>query len=237
MKNYKILENRPELTKEQVMLGMDFSLVQAKMANPSMLTIHKVFSLKTFVITGLTSIIIITGTFIYNGYSKSKIANEGKRFASSGKASDNIKSSINAPETKTDAPKPSKSKSHHLKPIQAEDKEKRKAREEAFIKSIEESLKLIESYRQRVIDGESMSDLAKKYSEDTGSAPNGGRYDDVDPSNLVQEFMDVSLSLKPGEISQVFKTQYGFHFMQLIERKGKLISFRHILVVPKVPPK
>jgi parvulin-like peptidyl-prolyl isomerase len=239
IKNYKILENRPELTKEQVMLGMNFSSIQAKISNPSMMSVHKVFPLKTIIITGITSIIIISGTFTYNKYANSKTGNAATSVTNSAKTSNNIASETNTPKTpeiKKEAPKPIKNKTAHVKQVQPEDEEKRKAKEEAFIKSIAESLKLIESYRQRVIDGESMSDLAKQYSEDPGSAKNGGRYDDVDPNQLVPEFRDVALSLKPNEISIVFKTQYGFHFMQLIEHKGKLISFRHILVIPKVPP-
>jgi peptidyl-prolyl cis-trans isomerase SurA len=99
--------------------------------------------------------------------------------------------------------------------------------------SKKESLKLIESYRQRVLKGESMSDMAKKYSEDPGSSQNGGRYDSIAIGMMVPEFEKVAFSLKPNEISKVFLTKYGYHFVQLIARKGDLIDFRHILVIPK----
>ena len=99
--------------------------------------------------------------------------------------------------------------------------------------SKKESLKLIGSYRERVINGESMSDLAKKYSEDPGSAPNGGRYDSIAKGQLVPEFENAVFKLKPNEISPVFQTQYGYHFVQLIARKGDIVDFRHILVIPK----
>ena len=235
-KNYKIIENRPELTKEEVLLGMNFSIVHAKISNPSLVSAHKVFTLKTVIYTGLTSIIIITGTFIYNKSSNAKKVQETIKENGLGKATPSI-SNINKVQsnskTKTSAKKTNTNKTKYVKQVQTENDSVKEAKIEAFKKSMEQSLKLIESYRQLVIQGEAMSDLAIKYSEDPSSAKNGGRYDDVDPLNLVPEFMDVALSLKPNEISKVFKTQYGYHFMQLIERKGTLLSFRHILVIPK----
>ncbi len=90
--------------------------------------------------------------------------------------------------------------------------------------------KLAEYYRQRVIRGESMSSLAKLYSEDPGSASNGGQYDNVVKGMMVPEFEKVAFSLKTNEISEVFETPYGFHFIQLISRKGDTLSLRHILI-------
>ena len=99
--------------------------------------------------------------------------------------------------------------------------------------SKKEALTLIESYRQRVIKGESMSTLASLYSEDPGSAKNGGRYDSIVRGIMVPEFEKVAFSLKPNEISEVFETKYGFHFIQLVARKGEVVDVRHILVIPK----
>ncbi|MBK8368956.1 MAG: peptidylprolyl isomerase [Bacteroidetes bacterium] len=90
--------------------------------------------------------------------------------------------------------------------------------------------KLCEYYRQRVLRGESMASIAKLYSEDPGSAPNGGQYDGIVKGVMVTEFENVAFSLKPGEISEVFETQYGFHFIQLISRKGDTLSLRHLLI-------
>ena len=78
-----------------------------------------------------------------------------------------------------------------------------------------------------------MSDIAIKYSEDPGSAPNGGRYDSIAKGQLVPEFENAVFKLKPNEISPVFKTQYGYHFVQLIAKKGDIVDFRHVLVIPK----
>lgn len=90
--------------------------------------------------------------------------------------------------------------------------------------------KLAEYYRQRVIRGESMASIAKLYSEDPGSAANGGRYDGITKGMMVPEFEKVAFSLKPNEISEVFETEYGFHFIQLISRKENTISLRHVLI-------
>lgn len=53
---------------------------------------------------------------------------------------------------------------------------------------------------------------------------------------MVPEFDAVALSLKEGEVSQVFKTQYGWHFMQLVERRGEQYNARHVLMRPQVSP-
>ncbi len=91
--------------------------------------------------------------------------------------------------------------------------------------------KLCEYYRQRVLKGESMASIATLYSEDPGSAPNGGQYKKVVKGMMVPEFENVAFSLKPGEISEVFATQYGFHFIQLISRKGDVLDLRHLLIM------
>lgn len=90
--------------------------------------------------------------------------------------------------------------------------------------------KLAEYYRQRVLRGESMSSIAKLYSEDPGSANNGGLYNNIVPGMMVPEFDKVAFNLKSNEISEVFQTQFGFHFIQLISRKGNSICFRHLLI-------
>ncbi len=91
--------------------------------------------------------------------------------------------------------------------------------------------KLCEYYRQRVLRGESMASIAKLYSEDPGSAQNGGQYNGIKMGMMVPEFEKVAFSLtKPGEISEVFETEFGFHFIQLISRKGDVLSLRHLLI-------
>lgn len=90
--------------------------------------------------------------------------------------------------------------------------------------------KLAEYYRQRVLRGESMASIAKLYSEDPGSAPNGGLYNNIVRGQMVPEFEAVAFKLKPGEVSEVFETQYGFHFIQLISNKNEVLNLRHLLI-------
>lgn len=92
----------------------------------------------------------------------------------------------------------------------------------------------LETYRKRVLNGENMSVLAALYSEDPGSAKNGGKYENVSRGMMVPEFEAVAFKLKPGEVSEVFETAYGYHFIQLIARKGELVDLRHILIIPKI---
>jgi peptidyl-prolyl cis-trans isomerase SurA len=91
----------------------------------------------------------------------------------------------------------------------------------------------LEGIRLRVIKGESMATLAEQYSEDPGSAKNGGLYVNMQRGVLVPEFEAVAFSLKPGQISDVFETQYGFHFIQLVSSHDGMVDLRHILVVPR----
>ena len=101
-------------------------------------------------------------------------------------------------------------------------------------KAKKEAKEKLEGYRQLVITGKkSMAAIAELYSEDPGSAKNGGEYDNITRGQFVPEFEKAAFSLKPGEISEVFETQYGFHFVQLIAMRGDTIDVRHVLVIPK----
>lgn len=94
---------------------------------------------------------------------------------------------------------------------------------------------LAELYRQRVVSGESsISLLARLYSEDPGSAKDGGLISNVYRGQMTPEFEAVAFRLKSGELSNVFETPYGFHFMQLVARKGDLLDLRHVLIIPKM---
>jgi peptidyl-prolyl cis-trans isomerase SurA len=100
-------------------------------------------------------------------------------------------------------------------------------------KSKEEAKERIEGYRQKVLKGESMALIAALYSEDPGSASNGGRYDNIEKGQFVPEFEAVAFNLMPGEVSEVFETIYGYHFVQLVARRGKVVDVRHVLIIPK----
>lgn len=103
--------------------------------------------------------------------------------------------------------------------------------EEAKVEAKEQ----LESYRQRVLKGESsMSTLARLYSEDPGSAKDGGFYANVARGVMDPAFEAVAFRLKNGEVSNVFETTYGYHFIELVQRKGELLDLRHILIIPKM---
>ena len=93
----------------------------------------------------------------------------------------------------------------------------------------------LREFTDRVNSGESFSTLAIMYSED-GSAPNGGELGFNGRANWVPEFANMAFSLNdPKKVSNIVETEYGFHILQLIERRGDLINVRHILMKPKVP--
>lgn len=93
----------------------------------------------------------------------------------------------------------------------------------------------IEEYRESVQKGEKeICIVAMLYSEDPGSAKDCGELGLVSLGTMVPEFDAVAMSLKDGEVSQVFKTQYGYHFMQMVERRGEYYNARHVLMRPQV---
>ena len=93
----------------------------------------------------------------------------------------------------------------------------------------------LRDFTNRVNAGESFSTLAIMYSED-GSAQNGGEMGFSGRAQWVPEFANMAFSLNdPKKVSNIVETEYGFHIIQLIERRGDLINVRHILMRPKVP--
>jgi peptidyl-prolyl cis-trans isomerase SurA len=91
-----------------------------------------------------------------------------------------------------------------------------------------------EELRKRVIKGEDFAVLARLYSQDPVSAANGGDLGFNDRQQFVKEFTAVAFKLKAGEISPVFESDFGFHFLQVIERRGEQVHVRHILITPVV---
>ena len=87
--------------------------------------------------------------------------------------------------------------------------------------------------RERIIAGEKFSTLARIYSEDPGSARRGGELGMASKSIYVPAFADMAMSLKPGIISQIVETEYGFHIMEVIEKNGDMVNVRHILLKPQ----
>lgn len=92
----------------------------------------------------------------------------------------------------------------------------------------------IEGLRDRVKKGEDFANLARIYSQDPASAVEGGDLGFQDRNTFVKEFTAMAFKLKAGEVSPVFETEYGFHFLQVIERRGEQVHVRHILIIPQI---
>ncbi|MCP4042139.1 MAG: molecular chaperone SurA, partial [Gammaproteobacteria bacterium] len=77
----------------------------------------------------------------------------------------------------------------------------------------------LEQLRQRIEGGDKFEELARSHSVDSGSAVNGGDLGWVNPGDVVPSFENMMNQLKPGEISVPFKSAFGWHLMQVIERR------------------
>ena len=102
--------------------------------------------------------------------------------------------------------------------------------------AITETKKKLEKLKSRVSKGESFGTLAILYSEDPGSSRNGGLYTSIKRGMFVKEFEAVMFSLEEREVSDIFKTEYGYHIAVLEERREEEVDVRHILMSPKISP-
>lgn len=89
------------------------------------------------------------------------------------------------------------------------------------------------SLRERIINGEKFSTLARIYSEDPGSARKGGELGMASKSIFWPAFSDAAMALRPGTISQIVETPDGFHIIEVIEKNGDMFNARHILIKPQ----
>lgn len=88
--------------------------------------------------------------------------------------------------------------------------------------------------RKRIADGgEKFADLARRYSEDPGSRPRGGSLGSFGRGMMVPKFEEIAYSMREGDVSDVFETEFGFHVIQLHKRQGELVQASHILRKPK----
>ncbi|PRY48874.1 periplasmic chaperone for outer membrane proteins SurA [Arcticibacter pallidicorallinus] len=92
-----------------------------------------------------------------------------------------------------------------------------------------------EALRLRIKGGEDFATLARLYSQDPGSAPEGGDLGFFDRTAMVKEFTALAFKLKANELSPVFETDFGFHFLQVMERRGEQVRARHILIKMEAP--
>lgn len=105
------------------------------------------------------------------------------------------------------------------------------------LEEIEDVKRRLREYTERVNKGESFTMLARMYSEDKGSAINGGELPrfmgrgELDPA-----FANVAFNLQsPDKVSKIVESEFGYHIIQLVEKRGDRIKVRHILLKPHIP--
>lgn len=86
--------------------------------------------------------------------------------------------------------------------------------------------------RSQIKNGASFADLARKYSQDPGSASRGGQLPFYSRGELAPEFEAAALSMSPNELSMPIETQFGYHLVELQEKRGNTFKTRHILMSP-----
>jgi peptidyl-prolyl cis-trans isomerase SurA len=92
------------------------------------------------------------------------------------------------------------------------------------------ALEKIDEIKKRLNNGEDFGQLAAEFSEDPASAQREGDLGFTKRGDFVQEFEEVAFGLEPDEVSDVVQTQFGFHIIKLIERRGEQIRTSHILI-------
>lgn len=95
----------------------------------------------------------------------------------------------------------------------------------------EEAREIITAIRDSIlVGGASFEEMARLFSDDPGSASNGGRYESMRLSDVVPEFAAMAARANIGEISPVFETQFGLHILRVNSRLGDVIDYNHILI-------
>ena len=94
--------------------------------------------------------------------------------------------------------------------------------------------KQLEDIKQRIDAGEDFAELAITYSDDPGSGRNGGDLGMTKRGSFVPEFEAAAYSLENGGLSEIVRSEFGYHLIELIERRGNSIHARHILIKPEI---
>jgi peptidyl-prolyl cis-trans isomerase SurA len=89
---------------------------------------------------------------------------------------------------------------------------------------------LIDSLYLKLTKGADFETLANQFSEDPGTRGKGGKYPTMKEGSFTSEFESQVLKLQPMQISEPFKSPYGYHIAQLLKRRGKNLTVRHILI-------
>ncbi|PKF74922.1 peptidylprolyl isomerase [Chryseobacterium sp. PMSZPI] len=88
----------------------------------------------------------------------------------------------------------------------------------------------LKKIKKDILGGESFESQARIYSEDEGSASNGGLYKNITKGQMVKPFEAAALNLQDNEISEPIESEFGYHIIQLLKRSGKVYDARHILL-------
>lgn len=97
----------------------------------------------------------------------------------------------------------------------------------------QEAKNKLEALRARIEKGESFASMAALYSEDPGSRKKGGELGFGGRGEWASEFESMAFSTEVGSISPIFETEFGFHILEVMEKKGDMVKIRHILIKPK----
>ena len=103
--------------------------------------------------------------------------------------------------------------------------------------SYSEAFSKINKIRKKIINGENFDSLAVKYSEDPGSSKKGGLLGFVERGSLVPNFETVAFTQETNKISDPVLTEFGYHIIETLEKKGDKASIRHILIKPIITQK
>lgn len=98
----------------------------------------------------------------------------------------------------------------------------------------QEVIDKLNEIKKEVENGYSMRLKAILYSEDPGVSQNGGKYTITRESQFVKEFKEAAFSIEEGEVSEPFKSQFGYHILQVEKVKGQQRDVRHLLIKPKI---
>ncbi|MCD1118231.1 peptidylprolyl isomerase [Chryseobacterium turcicum] len=95
----------------------------------------------------------------------------------------------------------------------------------------DELINKLKKIKADIVGGESFESQARIYSEDTGTAPNGGLMKNIFKGQMVKPFEAAALNLQEGEISDPVESEFGYHIIQLVKKSGKAYDARHILLM------
>jgi peptidyl-prolyl cis-trans isomerase SurA len=98
----------------------------------------------------------------------------------------------------------------------------------------EKALEQVTEIRERILAGEDFATLAQRNSDDLGSARKGGDLGLQKRGTFVPEFEAAAYNLEEGELSDLVESDFGFHLIELLERRGNMVHVRHILIKPEI---